>query len=154
MKLREERISDTNTIVKTFFFKKKSILRLVLTTYSHTPILKPKKKGHARVWKDRLHLLFRWRHFYLLLHCLACKQRRETDDERPQDQKQMDATEWMLNTEDRSSHRGSVVTNPTHIHEDLGSIPDLLSGLRFQHCRELGCRSQIWIRSRLAMAVV
>ena len=30
----------------------------------------------------------------------------------------------------------------------------LLSGLRIQHCRELCCRLQTWLRSCIAMAVV
>ena len=29
----------------------------------------------------------------------------------------------------------------------------LLSGLRIQHCHELWCRSQMWLRSRVAVAV-
>ena len=33
------------------------------------------------------------------------------------------------------------------------SVP-LLSGLRIRHCRELWCRSQIRLRSRLAVALV
>ena len=39
---------------------------------------------------------------------------------------------------------GSVVTNPTSIREDPGSIPGL-SGLRSQHCRELWCGLQTWL---------
>ena len=34
------------------------------------------------------------------------------------------------------------LANPTRIHEDGGSIPGLLSGLRILHCCELWCRSQ------------
>ena len=45
-------------------------------------------------------------------------------------------------------------TNLTGIHEDAGSIPGLLSGLRIQHCHELWCRSQMWLGSRVAVAVV
>ena len=29
-----------------------------------------------------------------------------------------------------SSHHGSAVTNPTRIHEDMGSIPDLAQGVK------------------------
>ena len=36
-----------------------------------------------------------------------------------------------------SSRRGTVVTNLTSIHEDLGSIPVLSHWLRIQHCHEL-----------------
>ena len=43
----------------------------------------------------------------------------------------------------QSSHRGSAVTNPTSIHEDVGSILALLSGLRIQHCHELWCSLQM-----------
>ena len=48
------------------------------------------------------------------------------------------------------------VTNPTSIHEDVGSIPGplaLLSGLRTQRCCELWCGLQTWLRSGIAMAV-
>ena len=34
------------------------------------------------------------------------------------------------------------LTNPTSIHEDAGSIPDVTSGLKIQHCGELWYRSQ------------
>ena len=34
----------------------------------------------------------------------------------------------------QSSHCGSVVTNPTSIHEDVGLIPGLFSVLRIQNC--------------------
>ena len=53
-----------------------------------------------------------------------------------------------------SSHCGSVVTNLTSTHEDLGLIPGPLSGLRIWHCRELCCRSQTWLGSHVAVAVV
>ena len=33
------------------------------------------------------------------------------------------------------------------------SLPSI-SGLRIQHCHELWCRSQMWLRSRIAVAVV
>ena len=39
----------------------------------------------------------------------------------------------------RSSHSGTVETNPTRNHEVAGSIPGL-SGLRIRHCRDLWCR--------------
>ena len=44
--------------------------------------------------------------------------------------------------------------NLTRNHEVLGSIPDLLIGLRIQRCHELRCRSQMQLRSCVAMAVV
>ena len=37
------------------------------------------------------------------------------------------------------------LTNPTRIHEDAGSIPGLLSGLRVWCCYELWCGSQMWL---------
>ena len=40
----------------------------------------------------------------------------------------------------RSSCCSTVEVNPISIHEDAGSIPALLSGLRIWHCRELWCR--------------
>ena len=46
------------------------------------------------------------------------------------------------------------LTKPTWIHEDAGSIPDLLSELRIQHCHELWCRSQTRLESGVATAVV
>ena len=44
-----------------------------------------------------------------------------------------------------SSRRGSVVDE-----SDLAS----LSGLRIRHCRELWCRSQTWLGSPVAVALV
>ena len=50
----------------------------------------------------------------------------------------------------RSSHHGSEVTNPTSIHDDMGSIPGLaLSGLKIWH---LWCRLQTQLRSQVAVA--
>ena len=45
------------------------------------------------------------------------------------------------------------LTNLTSIHEDAGSIPGLLSGLRIQHCHVLWCRLQMGLGSRVAVAV-
>ena len=45
------------------------------------------------------------------------------------------------------------LTNLTSNHEVSGSIPDLLSGLRIWHCRELWCGSQTWLGSHVAVAV-
>ena len=42
--------------------------------------------------------------------------------------------------------------NLTSIHEDIGSIPSPLSGLRILRCPELLCRSQTWVRSGIAVA--
>ena len=49
----------------------------------------------------------------------------------------------------RSSHCGSAVMHLTSIHEDLGSIPGLASGLSIWHCHELWYRSQMWLGSGL-----
>ena len=46
------------------------------------------------------------------------------------------------------------LTNPTRNHEVAGLILALLSGLRIRRCHELWCRSQIWLRSGVAVAVV
>ena len=53
-----------------------------------------------------------------------------------------------------SSHCGSVVTNPTSIHED--AVPPLasFSGLRIRCCCELWYRSQTQLGSGIAVAVV
>jgi len=45
------------------------------------------------------------------------------------------------------------LTNPTRNHEVVGSIPDLLSGLRIQHCRELWSRLQMWLGSCVAVSL-
>ena len=46
------------------------------------------------------------------------------------------------------------VKNPTSIHEDVGSIPASLSGLKVQRCSKLQLRSWMWLRSGVAVAVV
>ena len=46
------------------------------------------------------------------------------------------------------------LTSLARIHEDAGLILALLSRLRIHHCRELWCRSQRWLRSHVAVAVV
>ena len=45
------------------------------------------------------------------------------------------------------------LTNPTSTHEDNGSIPGLIGGLRILHCCELWCRSQTGLGSGVAVAV-
>ena len=45
------------------------------------------------------------------------------------------------------------VKNLTSIHEDVGSVLALLSGLRIQRCRELQQRSQMQLRSGIVVAV-
>ena len=44
--------------------------------------------------------------------------------------------------------------NPTRIHEDEVQSLALPSGLRIPHCRELWCRSQMRLKSRVAVTVV
>ena len=41
--------------------------------------------------------------------------------------------------------------NPISIHEDEGSIPALLSGLRIQCCHKLGCSLKMWLGSCVAV---
>ena len=46
-----------------------------------------------------------------------------------------------------------LLTNQTRINEVAGSIPGLAQGLRIQRCHELWCRSQVRLRSGVAIAV-
>ena len=43
--------------------------------------------------------------------------------------------------------------NLTRNHEVAGSILASISGLRIRRCRELWCRLQTWLRSRVPVAV-
>ena len=43
------------------------------------------------------------------------------------------------------------IKNLTSIHDDVGLIPDLVQWVK--HCCELQCRSQIWPRSSVAVAM-
>ena len=45
------------------------------------------------------------------------------------------------------------VKNLTSVHEDVGSIPGLTQ-LRIQGCCELWHKSQMWLKSHVAVAVV
>ena len=54
----------------------------------------------------------------------------------------------------RSSRRGTVETNLTSNHEIAVRSLALLSGLRTRRCCELWCRSQTWLGSGVAAAVV
>ena len=53
----------------------------------------------------------------------------------------------------RASHCGSMATNLTRIHEDVGSIPGLTQWVKDWYFHELWYRSQTWLRSHFAVAV-
>ena len=53
----------------------------------------------------------------------------------------------------RSSHRGSVETNLTSIHEDAGLIPGTAHWVKDLHFHELWCRSQVQLRYCITVAV-
>ena len=60
----------------------------------------------------------------------------------------------VVSVEYRSSHCGSVVMNPTGIHEDADQSLASFSGLRIRRCCELQYRSKTWLGFPIAVAVV
>ena len=60
----------------------------------------------------------------------------------------------MLKRTSRSSHCGPVETNLTRNHEVSGFDPGLATGLRIWRCYELWCKSQMRLRSCIAVAMV
>ena len=46
------------------------------------------------------------------------------------------------------------LTNPTRNDETAGSTPGLAQWVKDLCCRELWCRLQVWLSSRVAVAVV
>ena len=62
-----------------------------------------------------------------------------------------------LSMRSKESMELPVVVQPklgTRNHEVSHLIPGLPQGLRIQHCCELWCRSQTWLRSGVAVIVV
>ena len=66
---------------------------------------------------------------------------------------------YYINKIQSKIHKGGVpvvaqwLTNPTRNHEVVDSTPALLSRLRIRRCRELWCRLQTRLRSRVAVAL-
>ena len=55
----------------------------------------------------------------------------------------------------RSSRCGTAEINLTSIHENAGLIPGLAQQVGdLKSCHELWCRSQMWLRSRIAVVLV
>ena len=52
-----------------------------------------------------------------------------------------------------SSCHGAVEMNPIKNHEVVGSIPGLTQWVKIWHCCELWCRSQMQLRSDVAVVV-
>ena len=63
-------------------------------------------------------------------------------------------TSWLKMCTVGSSRCGTVLTNPTGIHEDAGLIPGLSQWAGVWCCCELWYRLQTWLGSHVAMAVV
>ena len=55
---------------------------------------------------------------------------------------------------DRSSHHGAEETNLTRNHEVAALIPGFSQWVMIQRCCDLWCRSQTWLGSDIAVAVV
>ena len=52
------------------------------------------------------------------------------------------------------SHCGPEETNPTSVHKDEGSVPGLTQWVGIRCCHELWCRTQMRLRSCVAVAMV
>ena len=60
---------------------------------------------------------------------------------------------YLKNSQLGSSRCGTAEMNLTSILEDMGSIPGLTQRVKDLHCHELWCKSQMRLRSHVAVAV-